>query len=531
MLAKVLIGTVLASGVWGTAALAAATQAAPPSPAEAQKGGPAMRPNEQVPSAQSVVLPDDIRAALEHSAEQLSPIMVSWTQHFQTPLPPDEALAKLDLLYRDDHTFFAEQVPKRIIWQDGKIYSWEKSLGRDGRGTVYLSSESCFDGNVYYVGCPDGVLPDGTPAPQLIKELVSRMAEKEPEAKRFALEYFDAIGLRLPVSTEDLNARRGGRSEILWLLDGGGRLAAVEDVELNGRKATRLTLLAPNPERRKADRIDLAKSEEFMRETKQAEEFIQRELAAIIRMRALPATKVFIFYLDPEMQYAVRRLEERYEDGTLLLHVNNEQFQKLEARDLWLPRLCNFDYYTWPSMAGTVLKERIVSRVIEVAGVALNRVPDSQFVLNYTTPGSVITDRSVPGNPAGVTFEILHPLHEAASAGNKAEVERLLAEGTDVNARWRAWRTPLHYAARSGRLEVVQLLLNKGADVNAEDEERLTPLHLAAYGGHRQVAAALLKAGAEVNAVDGEGWTPAGRAAQAGHTVLAKFLGEHGGAE
>jgi len=122
-------------------------------------------------------------------------------------------------------------------------------------------------------------------------------------------------------------------------------------------------------------------------------------------------------------------------------------------------------------------------------------------------------------------------LHGAASAGNAAEVERLIDGGADVNARGPGGRSPLHYAAEQGGLEVVQLLLNKGADANAEDQGQCTPLHLAAQGGHREVSEALLKAGAEVNAVDAVGWTPTGRAAQAGHKELAAFLAEHGGVE
>jgi RNA polymerase sigma factor (sigma-70 family) len=132
---------------------------------------------------------------------------------------------------------------------------------------------------------------------------------------------------------------------------------------------------------------------------------------------------------------------------------------------------------------------------------------------------------------AGGLVKLPTGLHGAALAGNKAEVERLLAGGADVNARDDVGRTPLHFAAEQGRLEVAQFLLSKGADVNAEDKRRCTPLHLAAQGGHREVSEALLKAGAEVNAVDAEGWTPTGRATQAGHKDLAAFLAEHGGVE
>jgi RNA polymerase sigma factor (sigma-70 family) len=125
----------------------------------------------------------------------------------------------------------------------------------------------------------------------------------------------------------------------------------------------------------------------------------------------------------------------------------------------------------------------------------------------------------------------LAPLHAAALAGNRAEVERLLAGGADVNARGPEGRTPVHYAAEAGRLEVVELLVEKRADVNAEDTRRRGPLHLAAQGGHREVAEALLKAGAEVNATDFDGWTPTGYAVRAKHQDLADLLARSGGVE
>lgn len=70
----------------------------------------------------------------------------------------------------------------------------------------------------------------------------------------------------------------------------------------------------------------------------------------------------------------------------------------------------------------------------------------------------------------------LRSLDEAATLGQKEMVERILAEGADVNARNKDGFTLLHVAASQGHRDVVELLLAKGADLNAKDNNGFTPL-------------------------------------------------------
>ncbi len=89
----------------------------------------------------------------------------------------------------------------------------------------------------------------------------------------------------------------------------------------------------------------------------------------------------------------------------------------------------------------------------------------------------------------------------------------------------------LHQAARDGNLQELERLLAEGADVDAEDSKRRTPLHVAAEWGRIEVVRLLLEAGAEPNAVDVIGVTPTGLAVGKGHTEVADMLGDHGGVE
>jgi hypothetical protein len=104
----------------------------------------------------------------------------------------------------------------------------------------------------------------------------------------------------------------------------------------------------------------------------------------------------------------------------------------------------------------------------------------------------------------------------AVAKGDTAQVRKLIAEGTLVNARGPNGATALEYAVRrfEGREEMVEALIAGGADVNLADASGETALMAAVYGGIK-VVDLLLTAGAEANARAKDGRTPLIHAAQA----------------
>jgi Ankyrin repeats (3 copies) len=71
-------------------------------------------------------------------------------------------------------------------------------------------------------------------------------------------------------------------------------------------------------------------------------------------------------------------------------------------------------------------------------------------------------------------------LFEAANDGDAENINRLLGEGTNVNAKNIVGETSLHLAARMGHDELIDILLEQAASINSTNNEGETPLHIVA---------------------------------------------------
>lgn len=113
---------------------------------------------------------------------------------------------------------------------------------------------------------------------------------------------------------------------------------------------------------------------------------------------------------------------------------------------------------------------------------------------------------SSPTPLAEVGATIGNAPEEAVLLNNKAEVERYLTNGGDVNVACAHGSTLLHWAAACGHTEIADMLLKAGANPNAPDNSGTPPLQLCFrhlygcyYDIHEECAGLLLEAGANPN--------------------------------
>jgi uncharacterized protein len=117
------------------------------------------------------------------------------------------------------------------------------------------------------------------------------------------------------------------------------------------------------------------------------------------------------------------------------------------------------------------------------------------------------------------------PLFDAVRAGDTANIERLLANGAEVDRRARDMATPLTAAALADQPAVAKLLLARGADVMARNSGGFTPLHAAAYSGSVSVAELLLDKGAVLDdAANKAGAAPLMLAVEENHVAMLELL-------
>jgi ankyrin repeat protein len=93
----------------------------------------------------------------------------------------------------------------------------------------------------------------------------------------------------------------------------------------------------------------------------------------------------------------------------------------------------------------------------------------------------------------------------AASEGNAAAAEILIAHGADVKAKSKGGFTPLLFAVRNAHADAAKVLLGHGANVNDVAPDGTSALNVAVVNAYFELAAMLLERGANPNLPDPRG--------------------------
>ena len=418
------LGKTAVAAAAGGVTLAAALAVAPPKK-------PAAEPPPPITSTTG--LPAVVEQALQENARQLSPIAVTCTAQLSSRLTPAETFDRLKInpMSRSDH-FFSD-IHGRIIWQDNKLYSSVKSpIGSAGDKQATSQSDILYDGvsrvmlrGSYYVPSQEFVdqqkrngAPFGPVTRNLTKEPLATVVERL-SADRVAADmvYFQpAMGLVLAPSPGGGSAGSQHQqtlspgSAILSGLSNGWKLISVGNTQLEGRSLVRIDLeenamrepLAYDLDAhrrilqmqresldKQSSRMNAQQKEMLLHSQQQLE-----DSAKIIEARRqLPATRRYTFYLDPQLHYAVRRLDQSYGADKLLSRGDCSQFEQVPGRALWLPKKMETQLHEFDSVPGTIFKDSFLSFITTVSSMSGDRISDDAFKLDYeTVPGTIVRD-------------------------------------------------------------------------------------------------------------------------------------------
>jgi hypothetical protein len=344
--------------------------------------------------AQALALPKNVEEALRANAAGLSPLTVYWTQTYQTTRQADEVVK---IVKRDKRVFFSPE-KRRESWQDGMIYSWDEYVSPAKQGEYgAFHQEHAVNGILFTQGDPDTSINGKRWNPHLIKAQLDKSAKDNPDARYFSHEYFLASGFHLPASLSEVRAT-DVTSLVLYFLRSKDPSdpCTIDQVKLEGWHLTRVSFLTDNWVQREAQNVDLVEYEKDMRKGPNSDEHIKLQLDAVQQLRSLPKKRALTFYLDPELNFAVRQREEGYEDGKTLVRCKCSSFKELSGRGVWLPQHCETSFFDYTELPKDFSPEPLLEQVIDVEKIETNSLPATQFVLDYHAPGTMVSDSTLP---------------------------------------------------------------------------------------------------------------------------------------
>ena len=112
----------------------------------------------------------------------------------------------------------------------------------------------------------------------------------------------------------------------------------------------------------------------------------------------------------------------------------------------------------------------------------------------------------------------------AVKQGDKETIQKLLADGADINATDERGRTSAMIAVHTDQLEVFNLLVEHGANINIRDDRSDNPLLYAGAEGKLDFVRASIAAGADTTITNRFGGTALIPAADRGHVEIVREL-------
>ena len=137
--------------------------------------------------------------------------------------------------------------------------------------------------------------------------------------------------------------------------------------------------------------------------------------------------------------------------------------------------------------------------------------------------GGISVRAQIPPTPAEIAAYT--DLHAAVARGSTADIERLVRDGEDINARDSFGRTPLMVAAFRRDAAVARALIEFGANVNALEHQSYDVITIAAVQNDLEIVQLAIVSGGNVRAITSPyGGTALIAAAHLGHAEIVEAL-------
>jgi hypothetical protein len=324
----------------------------------------------------AVDLPEEIRSALLGNAAQLLPITLAWSSRVISSLTIEEAAKELERdLYFADYALNTRRT-YRLSSQGGKFHSrYEEDRSQSRYSRDYRSvTETSFDVENFFCASRHARDQRWTVGRT---SLASRLTENPDGNSVNGSHFFEEIGYILPNFAIDIQQNAGAQSRVLNILGESAELTGIDEVQLDGRKIVRVQIVSENPIRRHAEKVDLEMAKIELNRTGQSEESKAQIIDHIKSQRELPEKCVNVFYLDPQLNYVMRRSEWQYEGTETMRVIECDDFQPIPGRQLHLPKICTARGKNW-------------NDVHEVTEISVDPLPIERFSLKeiIATPGT-----------------------------------------------------------------------------------------------------------------------------------------------
>jgi hypothetical protein len=160
-------------------------------------------------------------------------------------------------------------------------------------------------------------------------------------------------------------------------------------------------------------------------------EVLENQPCTIIKIIANDMTstdkRAFMFWLLPDLQYAVKKMNVYTTKGNVIYEVENDNFIDIDKKGIFFPKKSVINYYSWINTPEMVSDKILVTESYDLNLATTNQISAIQFKLQkqYTTSGTVIADRTLRDTDAGVQYTI---------PANPADLDRVIEaalNGTD----------------------------------------------------------------------------------------------------